>query len=175
MRCFIAINIPEKIKSKIGNLLSIFENRGVKKVKPENFHITLKFLGEINNIEEIDKLLREINYKKFKVCFGDMGIFPNFNFIRVVWIGIESGKKEITELQNMIENKLVGFKKEKNYEPHLTIFRVKYLTDKNKFIEQIRNIKLTDCFIVESFDLMKSDLNKEGPIYTKLKSYYLAD
>jgi 2'-5' RNA ligase len=172
MRCFIAITLPEEIKKKISEITKSLTEKGIKKVRESNLHLTLKFLGEVeeNKIEEIKQVIEKINYKKFNVSLKNFGFFPNDSFIKVVWIGIEKGSKEIIELQKQIDLRLkdLGFKQERNFEPHLTIARVKFLENKKNFLEKIKELKFEDNFSVLNFDLMQSFLKPEGPVYKKI-------
>jgi len=173
MRCFVAINLPEEVKEKIKKITDTLPENGIKKVAKENLHLTLKFLGEVKEraIEKVENKLSEIKFNKFSIGLKDIGFFPSRNFIRVVWIGIGEGKEEIEELQKKIDEKLSElFKKEENFEPHLTIARVKFLKDK-KSVHRLEKIKFKDCFEVESFELMESILRREGPIYRVIKSF----
>lgn len=177
MRCFIAVNLPGEVKEKIGEATKNLEDRGMKKVASENLHLTLKFLGEVNEkrVEEVKKKLREIKFEKFLVSFRGVGCFPNRDFIKVVWLGVEEGRKNLIDLQKVIDEKLseIGFKKERKFEPHLTVARVKFLRDKGKFVEELNKIRFEEQFEVESFELMESVLQKEGPTYKKVESFRL--
>ncbi len=172
MRCFIAINLPDKIKNKIIGITRELPDRGIKKVEKQNLHLTLKFLEEVNDkkIEEITNVLEKISYNKFEVSLKNFGFFPNMNFIKVIWIGIEKGREDIIELQRQIDLELekIGFKKEKNFEPHLTVARVKSLENKAGFLELIKKLKFEAGFSVSNFELMQSFLKPEGPVYEKI-------
>ena len=173
MRCFVAINLPEEVKENVKKIVASIPENGIKKVAPENLHLTLKFLGEIGEraIRKVENKLSEIKFNKFLVELKDIGFFPNRNFVRVVWVGVGEGREEIEELQKKIDEKLNElFKKEENFEPHLTIARVKFLKDK-KIIQKLEKIKFEDCFEVESFELMESILQKNGPRYKVIKSF----
>jgi 2'-5' RNA ligase len=174
MRCFIAINLPKEVKEKIDKIIKKLPEKGIKKVASKNLHLTLKFLGETNLIEEVEDKLDEIKFERFVVKLKRIGCFPNKNFIKVVWIGVEEGGEEVKELQRKIDDKLADlFKKEKNFEPHLTIARIKFLKDKNKFYEELEKIQFEASFEIESFELMKSILQREGPIYKIVRSFKL--
>lgn len=174
MRCFIAINLPKETKKRISKIMKDFQEKGIKKVEEQNLHLTLKFLGEVNEkkIEEIKQILEKINYKKFEVSLKNFGFFPNDNFIKVVWIGIEKGRKEIIELQKKIDFGLkdLSFKPETNFEPHLTIARIKFLKNKKEFLKKVSELKFEDNFSVSNFDLMQSFLKPGGPVYKKILS-----
>jgi 2'-5' RNA ligase len=172
MRLFIAIEIPEEIKEyiiliqgKIGNELA-----KVRWVNKSQMHLTLKFLGEVqlNVAEELKKELEKIKFEPFSVNLDYIGVFPNENYIRVVWVGLKPEEK-IIELQNDIDESLKNlFGKEKDYKPHITLGRVKFIKKENKtkFVETIKNIKVEGKKIeIKDFRLIKSTSTEKGPVY----------
>lgn len=174
MRTFISIHCPLDMEfnelKEIGNL-SI--------VKKENFHITLKFLGEVNEktIAEISNKLKFLEkYEKFKISLYGIGTFPNENYVRVLWIGVNEGNEKIIEIQKEIDEILkYKFSNEKNFVPHLTIARVKSINNKEKlknFINKYRNFKFLE-FQCNEILLMKSELKKEGANYSVIEKFKL--
>lgn len=174
-RLFIAIDLPIEIKRELHKFeqeLAKYISRGVKWVELENLHFTIRFLGEteeekIPNITRImDEVSQELN--PFNISLKELGTFPNFKNPRIIWIGIEKGKKEILNLFNKLEGKIteLGFRKEeKDFSPHLTLGRVKERIRWNeKWNINILNIE----FLVEEMTLFESQLTPQGPIYTPL-------
>jgi len=149
----------------------------VKLVEPDNVHITLKFLGDTEEtlLDEIEKIMNNAvkEISPFNIQLKGTGVFPNQNYIKVVWMGIEHGDP-IATIAHEIDGQLskLGFEKEKReFSPHLTIARVKTSRNKDKLlqiIEKYRDIEFTDMK-VDSIKLKKSDLTPKGPIYTTLK------
>ena len=169
MRAFISIEFPEEIKkeiSKIQNQLPEFKG---KKTEFENLHLTLKFLGEVDEgkIEKIKQELSEIKTKQFDSEINSIGIFSD----RIIWLGI----KNCDELQKEIDERLEDlFEKEKRFMGHLTIARVKSARDKKKFREDVKKIKVPEIkFVVKNFNLKKSVLTEEKPIYENIEVYNL--
>ncbi|MGC9310514.1 MAG: RNA 2',3'-cyclic phosphodiesterase [Candidatus Aenigmatarchaeota archaeon] len=179
MRLFIAISPPDEIKSKIAGLAdSVSSNEsGLKKVSKENCHLTLKFLGEVDEkkLEEIKATLSNIKSEGFKISLNGIGFFPGAEYIKVVWAGVEGGKTEAINLQKEIDERLskLGFKKEKNFEPHLTIARVKFLKDKSGFLEKLKKADFKGEFTVESIELVESTLTPKGPVYRVISRFNL--
>ena len=180
-RGFIAIDI-----NATPNILKFLKdiansNADVKLVEPQNIHITLKFLGDvqedkINDIEQIMKdSVKEI--EPFTIKLSETGVFPNQNYIRVVWIGIKDAEA-IETIARSIDERLsqLGFKKEKRgFSAHLTIGRVKTAKNKQLLLKAIENYKDFEFSTqdVNSIKLKKSDLTPKGPIYTTLNEVKL--
>lgn len=171
MRLFIAVEIPKKISDKLRDLQTEF--RGLAKIKFVNsFHCTLKFLGEFdeNNLNNIKNRLGNIKFKSFKSKIENIGVFPNDKKINVIWVGL-NGK--ILELQKKIDENLLDIsQRDQKFHGHITLGRVKYIKDKKQFMEKLK-IKFEDEFLVDNFNLVKSDLTKDGPSYTVMQEYKL--
>ena len=176
-RGFIAIDIGAFPKlMELGNEIT---NTGanIKLVEPENIHITLKFLGDTEEIklDEIENIIKNAvnNISPFKIQLHGTGIFPNTSYIKVIWIGIKQGE-QIGIIADKIDEQLtkLAFEREKRrFSPHLTIARVKTAKNKEKLtqiVEKYRDIEFTNIK-VENIRLKKSELTPKGPIYTTLR------
>ena len=175
-RAFISINIDStsNIVKLINELKSI---EGVKTVSSKNIHITLKFLGDtdeklVDKIEEI--LINSVkNINPFEIQLKDLGVFPNQNYIKVVWIGIKNAEP-IRVIAEKIDEQIInlGFNKEKRkFSAHLTVGRVKSAKSKKEIlglIDKYQNFEFENIK-VSSINLMKSTLTSKGPIYEILK------
>ena len=166
MRVFIAIEVPfekefEKYKDKIRDF--IVGNF------PKQFHLTLKFLGEINEekIGKIKEELRKIKFKPFKVRLGKLGVFPHEKHINVIWISLIPEDKTL-ELQRKIEE--ICGRDKREFKAHVTLARVKFVRDKKKLLESLKT-KIGGEFKIDNFKLIKSELNPEGAVYTDLEEY----
>ena len=113
----------------------------------------------------------------FNIQLKGTGVFPNPNYIKVIWIGIQNGE-QIIPIAQKIDEKIskLGFKKEKRkFSPHLTIGRVKSAKNKDKIIKIIdkyRDVQFADLK-VEFLKLIRSELTPKGPIYTTIKEIKL--
>ena len=174
MRLFIAIDFNELGGYFVELQQSLPENARLSLVK--SFHLTLKFLGEVqpNKTDEVIKILKTIKFESFFVYLDSVGIFPTENYIRVVWIGLQPEDK-VLELQKQIDESLrLFFKKEKDFKAHITLARVKYPEDKKGFVEHLKKIKVENKKIeVKDFMLVKSTLTPKGPIYEDLAVFIL--
>jgi RNA 2',3'-cyclic 3'-phosphodiesterase len=153
----------------------------VKLVEPENIHITLKFLGDTDEtlIDAIDQCIKETaqNTKPFQITLQGTGVFPNQNYLKVIWIGINDGGI-IQNIARPLDEKLtgLGFSKEnKGYTPHLTIGRVRTAKNKDQLLKVISQYKTIEFSTqtVHSIILKKSLLTPTGPMYTTVREIKL--
>lgn len=173
MRAFIAIDIPEEAKKeiiKIQKNLPAFEG---KLTEEENLHLTLKFLGDVDEktIVQIRERLRKIRLKSFETKISDLGFFSP-QYVKIIWVKLDGCEK----IQRMVDDGLSGlFEKENRFMSHLTIARVKNVKDKKHFIADLKKIKFTHVrFNVKSFELRKSNLTRNGPVYETIEQYDLS-
>lgn len=174
MRAFIAIEIPDELKDAMIELERTLGLDGLVFVKKEALHITLQFLGEIDDAqaERVKAALGAIKFHPFTARLSGLSYFSP-DFIRVVFVKVAGGAQEISELYRLTADALssAGIKFEREaYTPHLTIARVKHVSDRSKLISLIeRNADLEfGSFSVNSLVFKKSVLTGEGPVYTDL-------
>ena len=174
MRLFIAIGFNE-FGSYFAELQKLLP-KNARLSLTKSFHITLKFLGEVqpDKAEEIINRLKRIEFEPFPVFLDSIGIFPTENYIRVVWIGLKPEEK-ILELQKNIDESLKPlFDKEKDFKAHITLAGVKYPEDKKKFLEELKKIKVEGKKIeIKDFRLVKSTLTLKGHVYEDLAVFNL--
>ena len=173
MRLFIAIEIPDKVKDYLAKIQEKIGSNDTKMrfVHKKGMHLTLKFFGEIQPkmMKEVKKELNNVNFDSFSLKLDSLGVFSSEKYIRVVWVGLKP-EDRILQLQNGIDSLLnKWFKKEKDFKTHLTLARVKFVKDKEKFMQMLKEIKIENKkFEVNSFKLVKSTLRKEGAVYEDL-------
>lgn len=176
MRLFIAALIPEDIRTQLTNYINFLKHNiyGVKWEKFEKLHVTLKFLGDIDEsrVNEISNLLEKLvhNYSPFNTSILDFGGFPDLKNPKVLYTGL-SHNSELPKFQNELEKSLseIGFEKEKRrFIPHITVGRVK------KRIHIKESLPITQSiFDITQIGLIKSELRPEGSVYTPLKLFKL--
>lgn len=188
IRAFIAIELPSQIKTALGKLqdnLRTSKNASVKWVDPEGIHLTLKFLGNVDEAEipALTKALSEAvkGVAPFSLQLGDPGAFPNPHAPRVVWVGVGGEIEPLRTLHNNIDRVLapLGFPPEKRaFSPHLTLGRVREEAspgERRRLGENVAALKTEakSSFEVESLSLMRSRLAREGAVYSCLASFAL--
>jgi 2'-5' RNA ligase len=182
LRTFIALDMPPEIKAALGKYTQPLKSlRGrVSWVKPENMHLTLKFLGDTpaDKIDSIAAALQEIAAAAtpFSAEVVDSGVFPNENYPRVLWVGLEEKTGALLNLVKAIDERMhqFGFAKEKrSFTAHLTIGRAK----DTKIPEIVRALreKSFPAMLAQFNEIifMKSDLQPGGSVYTPLRKLAL--
>ena len=158
--------IQERIKEK--NMIT------GKFTEDENLHLTLKFLGEVEKekIEKVKKRLKRVMMPCFDASLGDVGVFSD-RFLKIIWVKLEG--KGVWELQKKVDDMMKDlFLEEQRFMSHITIARIKKVTNKTDFLSYLKNIKTKNIkFEVKEFFLKKSELMPEGPIYEDLERYKL--
>jgi len=174
MRTFVAVEIQNnEVLDHIAKLQLDLKIKA-KPVSKENMHFTLLFLGEIAEeiAPKIIEALKSITFSPIQISFGGVGAFPNSRFPRVIWIGVdETAGQNLVKLAKQVEEKLasLGFKSDKPFKPHLTIFRIKNnIGDISKELDKLKTIQLGRDTITE-LKFKKSILTPSGPIYTDLQ------
>jgi RNA 2',3'-cyclic 3'-phosphodiesterase len=184
IRSFIAIELPLLIKSSIEEIQNKLKSStaDVRWVRPEGIHLTLKFLGNIEEerISEISDLVTQCasDISSFPLTVRTLGAFPNEKNPKVIWVGTDDDSGSLSKLQQALENRLshIGFKVEKRaFSPHLTLGRLKSPKGKRELITTLADHKQSECgtFEAQEVCLFKSELKPSGAIYTKLKIFPL--
>jgi 2'-5' RNA ligase len=187
MRVFIAIDINNQIRKGLGDLQSELQGKvdakkgDLKWVKPENIHLTLKFLGEIKDEQLVDvcNAVQDVagKHETFELDVETVGSFGGKN-ARVLWIGIGRGGDHLLPLQKDVEERLAsaGWPPEaRKFTGHLTLCRIKNPKAGAKLAamtEEYKNLKL-GTILADSVSVYQSQLTPSGPIYTVLGNYKL--
>jgi len=179
IRSFIAFDIEEpQVIRNISNVQSMLAETGarLKLVKPENIHITVRFLGNIppSQVDEIYNEMKNVDFSPFQIEIEGVGVFPSVRRINVVWAGIRKGTDELQRIFDQLEPRLqkIGVKKEtRGFSPHLTIARVRTSHRKAELIRCLKEIEDYEFGIVEAkcLRLKRSILKPQGPIYLTLR------
>ncbi|NLZ38703.1 MAG: RNA 2',3'-cyclic phosphodiesterase [Firmicutes bacterium] len=179
-RIFFALTLPEEIKTSLLALrkgLTIKPN-AVKWVEKENLHLTLHFVGDVDNAR-IPQLLQKAaaaaaGTAKFTVSVEGVGVFPSLYRPRVVWAGIKKGQAEVIALAQALKQTL-GSAQKQPLSPHITIGRIR--SGKQLAIEPFLQREAqfyAGTFEVSSFTCFTSTLTRHGPIYRIIKEILLS-
>ena len=185
VRTFIAIELPDELKLGLTQLqerLKMGEQPWVKWVDPYSIHLTLKFLGNIsaNRTGEVTRAIEAAaqGISPFYLEVKELGAFPNLRRVQVVWVGVSGEVDKLSQLQRQIESNLarLGFAPERRpFTPHLTLARLRdraSLDERQRLGQLIASTKFeaTYTFEVNAINLMRSQLTREGAIYSQISS-----
>ena len=185
VRSFIAIELPDELKPELSQLVAQLksgEHSWVKWVDPYSIHLTLKFLGNVavDMLDDITGVIEEAaqGIAPFRLEVKDLGVFPNLRRVQVAWVGISGEVDKLAQLQQRIESNLapLGFAPESRpFVPHLTLARLRYqalLAERQRFGQLITGTRFeaTHNIKVNAISLMRSQLTREGAIYSRISS-----
>ncbi len=187
MRLFIAIDIDEKNMVAINDLQKQLRAEAnakagdVKWVTAKNIHLTLKFLGEVeeDKLPEICQITEDVavSYKPFDLSIESVGHFGGKS-ATVLWVGTSAETEELLQMQKDLEEKFASAgwpAEEREFSGHLTLARIKNPKAGFKIAqlaERYKNFKI-GTLAVNSICVYKSQLTPDGPVYTLLGNYKL--
>lgn len=176
IRLFLAIDIPDSIKTEIAGL-----GRSIPQARPvpvEQLHLTLKFIGEVegSRLLDIQGALTEISRPQFMLSLQGVGTFPPRGTPRVLWAGVHP-VDQLLALRRAIENSLAAVdipREKQKYSPHLTLSRLNNspLRHLQQFLAGNALLQ-TRPFTVTAFSLYKSQLTRNGALHTVIEDYHL--
>ncbi|MFC1907933.1 RNA 2',3'-cyclic phosphodiesterase [Chloroflexota bacterium] len=188
VRSFIAIELPTELKLGLAQLeaqMKESKQPWVKWVNPNSIHLTLKFLGNIaiDRISEITKAMEEVvqGIPPFYLKISGLGAFPNLIRTQVAWVGISGEIGKLSQLQQHLESNLTRLSfvpESRPFTPHLTLARLRdrvSLDERQRFGQLIASTKFEAAYTinVKTINLIKSQLTREGAIYSKINSVKL--
>ncbi|SIS15240.1 RNA 2',3'-cyclic phosphodiesterase [Natronorubrum thiooxidans] len=184
MRLFVSVDLPDDLTDAVADLQAEFEDAsGLNFTDPEQTHVTLKFLGDVDADRlpalerELEAAVGDADVDPFIVRYGGLGVFPDLEYISVVWFGTETGGEELTQLHEAIERRTtdMGFEAESHeFTPHVTLARMKHAGGKELVQDLVRERDPTlGETRVEEIRLTESTLTDEGPVYSTVKSFAL--
>ncbi len=180
IRAFIALELPATVISFLDKLQRDLKSLKLraKWVRPENIHLTLKFLGNIDS-GDIDKIGGAMSdaaedFVPLTLAFKGVGVFPGIKRPRVIWVGLGGQIQLLLALQRKLEDNLavIGFAKEKRpFKGHLTLGRFKQAVNRDTIrhiIQEYANSE-NEEFTAGRIILFKSDLKPTGAVYSQLQ------
>lgn len=185
LRLFIAINLPDGTRESLAQLQGQLKHfcPTAKWVEPQNLHLTLKFLGTVEQ-EKIIRISSVIGavaktQASFDIQLGGTGAFPRMNDPRIIWIGLKQGTPEIVRMAAELQTRLAieGFPADpRGFSPHLTVARLKdrapiQLVEALKAVENWLDVSPISVYEI---CLMSSELSRRGPRYDVVEAYQLS-
>ncbi len=176
-RIFLAINLPETAKEKIYLAISQFKFANARWVRKEGIHITLLFLGYLENNEILDLIdvLKQVKSEPFQIRINYAHFGPDSKKPKFIWATVEPNNR-LELLQKQIERLLrdkIRYKHEKRgFTPHLTLGRLKS-GQKFSASQKQTQTSLDLTINVKSFEIMESFLSPHGAQYQPVKSFAL--
>jgi 2'-5' RNA ligase len=179
IRSFIAVDIDDsEILGRLADAQQTLAKSGadLKLVKPENIHITMRFLGNTAPpmVDKIHAAMEQVTFAPFPVKIQSLGAFPTLKYARVVWAGIQTGVTKLADIFDQLEPRLqdLGMKPDKKgFSPHITLARVRSGRHKAELVQGISDLANAEFGVLEvtCLKLKKSTLTPRGPIYSTLK------
>ncbi len=177
-RLFVALDVPESVKIRMETLFEA--EKGVRWVRPGQVHLTLRFIGEVDEATTaaIAERLRSVRAAPFPLHVGGVGVFPGRRRPRVLWVGADGGDG-LAALHARVETAVreAGTAPdEKPFRPHLTLARLRRPDPAwvRAFLAEHRDFD-TEPFPVTRFHLYESRLLPEGAEHHRLAEYPLSE
>lgn len=188
MRLFIAIPIDDALKKSLVELQKQIKltQADVRFVHPENIHLTLRFLGEMDekSVPSIRDILKKAvsGYQAFEVELKGIGAFPSGSIPRVIWVGYQelSNTNNTKQVYEDIENGLLALglvPDDHSFSPHITLARIKSSKNRDKLTSLVKE-KSNFCFgkqTIKKINLFQSQLHPTGPVYSVIDSFALQE
>jgi RNA 2',3'-cyclic 3'-phosphodiesterase len=180
MRAFIAIALPSPVRTYLREIQDTLRKTGadVKWVEPENAHLTLKFLGEIDEqaAETVKTAMQEscADMGAFTISISSLGAFPGVANPRVIWIAVAQGSEQAKEISGKLETRLapLGIQEDRPFAAHITIGRTRSSRNRKELATVLQLPTLPHQspapFEARSITLFKSVLSPKGPTYTSI-------
>lgn len=186
IRTFLAVEFDDAFKRSLARLQSRLDagGRGVRWMRPEEYHLTLKFVGDLEerDLPEICDLLTEmaVECKPFEMELKGAGCFPPAGGVRIVWAGLSEPTGRLAELQSRSEALFsgLGYKQEhRAFSPHVTIARVRDARRSQELRAAVgRHADFSGgTQAVDEVVLFQSILEREGPRYVAMSRHHLGE
>jgi len=180
MRLFIALPLPLSIKEELSRAQDRFKQFAPAAgwVRPDNLHITLKFLGDTDN-EQAEKIKLAMTktadeFDQITAVLSEFGFFPSQHRPKVFFAATDQ-QTQLQKIAFALEKNLagLGFTEEQRFVSHITLCRIKNAVDVEALAAEIKKVKLTGSFSVKEIALVKSTLKSRGPEYQTVFSVQL--
>lgn len=183
-RLFVSVDLPDRLQDAIADARASLEDLpGLRLTDPSRTHVTLTFLGDVEperlpSIREaIGRGIDAAGVPPFRARFGGFGVFPEFDYISVVWVGVREGGTEMERLHRSLEGALapIGFEGDDHeFTPHVTVARMDHGGAKDT-VQRVVRKRDPDIgeMVVNAVSLKASTLTEDGPVYETLETIQL--
>jgi len=186
MRAFVAVELSETIRARLGELIASLRTTGapVKWVEPKNLHLTLKFLGNLadDNVETAIEIMKQSaeGIGPFELAVSGAGAFPNLRRPRVIFVEAHDAPRAAAELARRLNRKMTraGVRKEdRAFRCHVTLGRIRKPGPVHALAEKLEAVsgESFGTMTVDRVVLMRSELTPAGPVYSPVASADLGD
>jgi 2'-5' RNA ligase len=177
IRAFIAIDLDRRLKRELAHIQDRLKQAkaNIKWVEPENFHLTLNFLGDIHptKVDDIEQAIKRVaaSFTAFHMDIGELGVFPDARSPRVIWAGVTKRANLIAEMAEKLSQELAGLdiirKDDIPFSPHITLGRLKTPPGDHRLEELLTGTHIPSGLSqkVEQITLFRSDLLPDGARY----------
>jgi len=183
-RLFVSVDLPDELADDVAAVQERFEDAsGLNVTDPEQAHITLKFLGDVEEervgavADAVSEAVADADVEPFTARYEGLGVFPSMEYISVLWLGVAEGGDELTRLHEAIEDRTtaMGFDPEDHaFTPHVTLARMEHAGGK-ELVQ--RGVREWDAPVgemdVEDVRLTESELTSDGPVYSTVERFPL--
>src|SRR5262245_58439263 len=178
LRTFIAVDLEPAVHSRVVSLRETLARTGadVKWVEPDNLHVTLLFLGEVEDraVNEVCQAVTGCCAERtgFPMTVGKVGAFPNLRRPRTLWVGVGEGTQEMVALHDALEKVLLKLgcyrREERAYTPHITLGRIRSDRVDDRLVQALTKQADWDGgqMWVREVRVMNSQLTPKGPVYS---------
>lgn len=179
IRTFIALELDEETRRALGGEIAYLKSQApkVRWVRPENLHVTLKFIGDVpdSDIREIFDIVDDVAalHDPFSLRVAGLGCFPDFRRMRVVWAGCDAGGDNVSRIAADLQAECAryGYKPErKPFSPHVTIGRLKLPREGEMLEDALEDGRRQEYGVVDvsSITVFMSELKRGGAEYTAM-------
>ncbi len=194
MRAFFAVDLPASIADAVADAQRpLAKEPGIDPVNPEDAHVTLKFLGEIDEdsdgdedsgdvalgdvVEAGERAVERADVEPFECHVRGYGVFPHLGYVSVVWVGIDEGASELTRIHEALEAETTALgvdPEDHEFTPHVTIARMRDARGKERVQDVVRGCEPdVGRFEVTELRLTESTLTPDGPVYETVEAFDL--
>jgi len=182
MRLFVAVELDDNVVARLSSIQEKLSSGDfdLKLVEPGNLHLTLKFLGEVqeSQVKQIESIISgSVNgFRPFTLSFRGIGRFGGRDRVNVIWAGVKDGSQDFVNLAKALDSGLSFIRREEREpSPHLTIARVK--SGRNipallHEVDSLGDVKIGEVRVNE-IKLKQSVLTPQGPVYSDVKTFAL--